>query len=180
MFLFIAVWFLVNASSEPDYPRPVFGLNISIGPNSEISTYVCYIYNGRGYSKRSKYDITSYGKVLTGKWPSLYNPNREDLLKKHNIPYTWERDEYLKKDYFICPSFDSLWKIRFSTYPFKGKSAFGWAREYHKPSKNQLKYLNERYGIEQIDSDFFLDTNFFMLLRDVIDPVWIDQYRSIP
>lgn len=178
--LFLLIWFLINSITTSPYPKPIFGLNVSISPNSKTSTYVCYIHNGHDLSKKSRYDITSFGKILTGKWPSLYNPEKKDLLKEYDIDYTWEHDDYLNKDFFYCPSFDSLWKIRFGTYPFKSSSEKGWSRHYHKPSLNQLKYLNERYGIKQIDSDYFLDTSFFMLLKDVVDPQWIARYNSIP
>ena len=78
-----------------------------------------------------------------------------------------------------CPPLDSLWKIRFATYPFKHKTDIGWSNKYHKPAPRQEKYLFERYGVDHIDSKFFLDTNFWRLLRDVNDPNWIKNYKSL-
>ncbi|MEN9399919.1 MAG: hypothetical protein RL632_1020, partial [Bacteroidota bacterium] len=31
-----------------------------------------------------------------------------------------------------------------------------------------------------IDADYFIDTNFWKLLRDVQDPKWVLNYKAIP
>jgi hypothetical protein len=74
---------------------------------------------------------------------------------------------------------DSLWKIRFGTYPFKHRTDPGWSNKYHKPSPRQEKYLYDRYGVYHVDSDFFLDTSFWRLLQDVKDTAWINNYKSL-
>ena len=78
-----------------------------------------------------------------------------------------------------CVPMDSLWKIRFSTFPFIHNTDMGWSNKYNKPSLGQEKYLSKRYGIDHIDGDYFLDTNFWKLMQDVVDPVWVSNYKSI-
>lgn len=176
LFLFLGLTSSILIVSEP---YPVFGVNVSVGPNTAINHYTCYINNGRTLSLRSKYDHVSFGKVLTGRWPSVYNPDRIDLLKENKIEYTFEHDAYLRRDYFNCPAIDSLWKIRFSISPYTGSSEEGWSNGLHMPSLKQRKYLFDRYEISHIDSDYFLDTNFFKILRDVVDPIWIETYKAM-
>lgn len=175
----ILFWLLTSSVLNTNIVRPVFGVNISVGPNSELNTFVCYMNNGRTLSLQSRYDHVSFGKILTGQWPSIYNPDRKNLLKENGIEYTFEHDAYLRKDHFHCPALDSLWKIRFSISPYRGSDEQGWSNKMHMPSLKQSKYLFDRYNIHHIDSDYFLDTNFFKILKDVVDPTWISSYKSI-
>jgi hypothetical protein len=55
----------------------------------------------------------------------------------------------------------------------------GWSNKLHKPAPKQEVFLYNNYNIKQIDADFFLDTNFWKLMNDVIDPVWINNYKSL-
>jgi hypothetical protein len=55
----------------------------------------------------------------------------------------------------------------------------GWSNKLHKPAPGQEVFLYNNYNIKQIDADFFLDTNFWKLMNDVIDPVWINNYKSL-
>ena len=124
-------------------------------------------------------DKKTFIKIVSGEWPSIYNPNRIDLFKENNISLTVKTDSSTLKEYLDCVSLDSLWKIRFSTYPFIYNNEMGWSNKLFKPSPNQEIYLKERYNIDHIDGEYFLDTNFWLLLTDVVDTNWIKNYKSI-
>ena len=159
--------------------RPVFGVKVSIAPNSQITTFVCYNYNGRNLTNKRVLDKDTFVKFVSGHWPSIYNPYRKDYFKEHNIDCALIKDPMTNKDVVGCVPIDSLWKIRFSTYPFQHNTDRGWSNKYHKPSPLQEIYLSNQYGIHHIDGDFFLDTNFWKIMIDVSDPVWIANYKAL-
>ena len=72
---------------------------------------------------------------------------------------------------------DSLWKLRYSDYPFRNNTDRGWSNELYKPSSNQAKFLYKNYGIYDIDFNYFIDSNFWQILKDVQDENWINRYR---
>ena len=159
--------------------RPVFGVNVAIGANSKITTFVCYVNNGRVLTKKKLMDSDTFVKIASGYWPSVYNPLRKDYFEENNIDCSLLTDEITQKKIVGCVPIDSLWKIRFATYPFKHNTTVGWSNKYNKPSPGQEKYLFNRYGINHIDGDYFIDTSFWLLMKDVTDPQWIANYKSI-
>jgi len=159
--------------------RPVFGVKVSIGTNSQITSFVCFLNNGRVLTKKRIVDQETFVKIVSGYWPSVYNPKRIDYFKEHNINCAIFMDSITLKPMVGCVPIDSLWKIRFSTYPYKHNTERGWSNKYHKPSPGQEQYLYNRYGIRHIDGDYFLDTSFWMLMEDVTDSSWIANYRAI-
>src|SRR5690554_7206020 len=72
-------------------------------------------------------------------------------------------------------AFDSLWKVRFKSHPFDHRLGDGWSMGEIRPSLKQQAYIYDRYGVRGYDQDFFADTSFFKLLKDVMDPQWIDR-----
>ena len=176
---FLVFWILSSSIIFAPGVHPVFGVKISIGVNSQITSYICYIDNGRVLTKGRIVDEETFVKIVSGYWPSIYNPNRIDYFKQNNINCAILTDSITQKPIVGCVPMDSLWKIRFTTYPFRTSGEMGWSNKYHKPSPGQEKYLYDRYGVRQVDADYFLDTSFWMLMQDVTDPNWIANYRSI-
>lgn len=158
---------------------PVFGVKVSIGANSQITSFVCYLNNGRVLSKKRVVDRDTFVKIVSGYWPSVYNPKRIDFFKENNIDCALILDSITLKPVVGCVPMDSLWKIRFSTYPFKHNPELGWSNKYHKPSPGQEQYLFNRYGVRNVDAEYFLDTSFWMLMNDVTDTDWILNYSAI-
>lgn len=177
--ILLVIWLISSSVIWGPVSSPVFGVRISMGSNSQITSYVCYLYNGRTLNQKRIVDKTSFVKIVTGEWPSIYNPKRIDFFKENNIDCAMVLDSITLKKVVGCVPMDELWKIRYSTYPFRGSTEEGWSNKYHKPSPGQEKYLYQRYGIEHIDGDYFLDTNFWKLMQDVVDPNWIANYKSI-
>ena len=178
-FIVIFFWFLSSSILWSPSSTPIFGVNVAIGANSQISTYVCYLYNGYSLNKKRIVDKKTFINFVSGEWPSIYNPDRIDYFEKNNVSLTTKTECYTLKEYKDCVALDSLWKIRFATYPFIYSNEIGWSNKLHKPSVNQEIYLKERYNINHIDGEYFLDSNFWLLLNDVTDPDWIINYKSI-
>ena len=176
----LAIWGIcVSVNPTSVEPRGVFGVRVSIGANSDITTYVCYINTGRTLTHKKICDENTFIKIVSGFWPSIYNPDRLNYFELNNIGCDVFEDSVTMQKIPVCDPFDSLWKIRFSVYPFRTRDEIGWSNKYHKPSPMQEIYLSERYGIKQIDGDFFLDTNFWRILKDVTDSDWIANYKSL-
>lgn len=182
LLLFIGmVWFITTSISIGNEPssRPVFGVRVSLGANGEITTFACFLNNGRALVKKRVVDKETFVKIVSGYWPSPYNPDRVNFFKEHNIDCEVAKDPETHQISPICVPLDSLWKIRFSIYPYRTHTEFGWSNKDHMPSHAQHKYLHDRYGINHIDGDFFLDTSFWMLMTDVMDPSWVNSYKAL-
>ena len=179
LLLLLMCWVLSVSIILPSSAKAVFGVKVSIGANSEVTSYVCYLYDGRYLTQKKMVDKESFVKIVSGHWPSIYNPKRIDYFEEHNIDCSILTDPITRKTSLGCAPFDSLWKIHFATYPFQTNSEKGWGNKYHRPSPKQEVYLYNRYGVRRIDADYFLDTNFWMILNDVTDPDWIQNYKSL-
>ncbi len=180
MLIFMVSWFVCSSVMMEPISRPVFGVRVSIGDNSRINTFVCYLDNGRVLTTKRIVEKETFIKIVSGYWPSPYNPNRVNYFEEHGIDCGVSIDSSTMIQSPFCIPLDSLWKIRFSTYPFRGQiTERGWSKKLHMPSYNQIQYLGDRYGISHIDGDFFLDTNFWRLMEDVMNPTWIDNYKSL-
>ncbi|MFZ9029210.1 MAG: hypothetical protein ACO2Z9_09360 [Crocinitomicaceae bacterium] len=161
------------------YSNPVFAVRIAVGSNSQMMTYACFLDNGRVLTKKRICDRDTFIKFVSGHWPSIYNPQRINYFELHGIQGGVLKDSITNKEYTYCPSLDSLWKVRYGTYPFRNGSGLGWSNKYMKPSPLQEQYLYQRYNVGHIDTDFFMDTSFWQLLNDVRDTGWIRSYRKL-
>lgn len=175
----IALWFISSSVIEYNTVKPVFGVRVSIGANSQINTFVAFIDNGRTLTNKRIFDEQSFIKIVSGYWPSIYNPKRINYFDEYNTGCGVQKDSITLKEYSFCEPFASLWKIRFATYPFDHNPELGWSNKYHKPSPKQEKYLYDRYGVGSVDANFFIDTSFWLLLEDVKDSTWIANYKSL-
>lgn len=177
--LLVVVWLISCSVIKHATFRPVFGVRVSIGANSQMTTFACFIDNGSGLTAKRIVDEDTFIKIASGFWPSKYNPQRDNYFEINGIDCGVLYDSTVLKKVPTCVPLDSLWKIRFATYPFRGNTEMGWSNKYHKPAPKQEIYLHERYGIKHIDGDFFLDASFWLLLSDIMDPQWVDNYKSI-
>lgn len=188
-FWIIIIWILTcSLHFNKNVIRPVFGVKISYQANNSMTTFVCYIDNGRTLAHQRILTQEEFIKIVSGFWPSIYNPNKIDFFKERNLNCGVYKDSITLKTFTYGASFDSLWKVRFSTYPFRGGNEEGWAigkrietddLTINRPSLKQEKYLYDTYKVRRIDGDFFIDTNFWKLMNDVLDPIWIKNYKSL-
>jgi len=179
--LFIICWVFITALTPPPKEgRVIFGVRIAMGHNSQMTSFIAMRYSADGILREKRtFAHEEFIKVLSGYWPSPFNPNRINYFEQENVLGGVLVDSLTKKNYPYCPALDSLWKIRFSDYPFQGGNESGWSLGMYKPSLKQEKFLADRYHITNLDIDYVTDTNFWVLLRDVSDSLWIDTYRSI-
>jgi hypothetical protein len=178
--LLIVIWFLTGSVVlNVQQPRPVFGVRVAFQANSEITTFVCFMDEGYAFTHKRILNKTEFIQIASGKWPSMYNPKRINHFAEHNLDCGMYRDSFSIKEYPVCVPFDSLWKLRFSTYPFKSSLESGWSSKMYRPSEKQELFLYNNYNIRSIDENFFLDTSFWKLLSDIQDPIWIANYKSL-
>ena len=179
IFIFILISFICSSVRFQNEIRPVFGVCIAYQATGAMTTLVAYIDNGRTLSHKKILSLKEFVGFASGEWPSIYNPNRIDYFEINKVPGGMYKDSITFQTTPFCSALDSLWKIRFRSYPFRGKNELGWSQDTHSPSLNQKKFLYDEYGVKQIDSNFFLDTSFWKLLRDVENPEWILKYKTI-
>ncbi|TSJ41688.1 hypothetical protein [Fluviicola chungangensis] len=165
---------------QPAY-RVVFGVRIATGVNSSVVSFVAMKYSDDGILRAKRYFTSKdeFIKVLSGYWPSPFNPDKTDYFKLNNIVGGVFVNDTIRAEIGYCPALDSLWKIRFSDWPYVGRNEAGWSLNRIRPSLKQEEYLANRYHIKQLDFDYIVDTNFWKLMYDVTDTTWIENYKFI-
>lgn len=170
---------ILSLREQPE-SRVVFGIKLSMQGNGDLLSIYGYLFDGRSYTHKRNFKKDEFIKYASGFWPSVFNPKKENLFQLNDISTcgVYVNDTILATVPY-CFSIDSLWKIRWPSYPDgRGREA-GWATGGFGPSKKQRQFLFENYGVANIDLDFFIDTNFWKILRDVQNPDWILTYRSL-
>ena len=181
LFFMLLLWLsLVELSNPKSFDHSVFGVRISQVATGNIVSFIAMRYSTDGNLREKRpCNKDEFIKIISGFWPSNYNPKRENLFEKNGIfGGVYVNDSLLQKVAY-CPALDSLWKIRYSDFPFQGNNEKGWSLNSNKPSLKQEKYLSDRYHIKQLDFEYIIDTNFWNLLKDVSDSTWISNYRFI-
>jgi hypothetical protein len=117
--------------------------------------------------------------LASGHWPSIYNPNRIDYFEQNNLLCGVLKDSFTLKDYSYCIPIDSLWKLHYERHPIDITNGEGWSNKQFNPSLKQELFLYQNYNIRKIDGDYFKDTNLWKILKDVTNPTWIENYRSL-
>lgn len=173
------IWVSFSSVIRLEPSRPVFGVQVNMQTNSKMYLLVAYIHNGRALTHRKIMNMDEFVKIASGFWPSVYNPKKMNLLEMHSLPCGLETDPITNKKTPGCGPLDSLWKLRYSDYPFNNGREKGWSSELYKPSSKQAIYLYKNYGIYDIDFSPFIDSNFWKIMQDVQDPAWIKQYRAL-
>lgn len=116
--------------------------------------------------------------IASGAWKHPVNPERRNMFEENKVFGGLFIDTLTDEKTYFCPALDSLWKIKHKTNPYIFKSV-GWAHGNYMPSLEQQKYLWDEYGVYNLHTDFFADTSFWKLLRDVSRPEWITNYTSL-
>lgn len=179
----VILLFTLGGSTLPDpgVGRAVFGVRIGLVANGQMVSYVGIRYNPTGTVKEERFFTREeFIHVLSGDWPSPYNPTKKNLFEENKIVGGVIFNDTFMKKYTYCPAFDSLWKIRYSGYPtLNGPKEIGWSLGIYTPSLKQTKHLADRYNIKYLDNDYVIDTNFWKLLHDVTDSAWISEYKNL-
>lgn len=176
--IFLGIFFLSFQGGKVNKRKTVFGVSLSEnGVSSNLSFALVSLGGGQGYGYNhiSKDDFI---KMASGHWMSVANPDRLNLFDSNEVVGGIFFDSVTYQKIPYCPALDSLWKLRYSYNPYQ-PNLTGWAGEKYKPSSKQAVYLHENYGVYNINTDFFIDTNCWKILRDVCDPQWILHYQSL-
>lgn len=176
LFLIIGISFTkqMNPSSEPY--RVSLGVKIGTLPNNELNQYAVLFYRNQKIESVQGITLNQLIKIATGEWPIPRSTVFYDYFKENGVCNDTLADGTIE-DY--TDAFDSLWKIRFNVHPFQYKLGNGWSQGEFKPTLKQQAYIYNEYGVRNFDLDYFADTSFFKLLKDVLDPQWIANYKSL-
>ncbi len=177
--LAICIWIVASSVVPIRELKPVFGVQIRHLQTTKMHSFVAFIDNGLELTYKKILTDDDFVKYASGHWPNIYNPKRINLFEENGVGCGMFQDSLMLKAVPYCFPVDSLWKIRYSEYPFQGGSEKGWSNDFTKPSLRQAQYLEENYLVKDVNRDYFLDTNLWKILRDVRDPEWIENYKSI-
>lgn len=177
--LLILCWLICASVVEKQTLRPVFGVQVRFQTGTTMYALVAFQDNGMQLINRKFLTRDDFVRIASGYWPSIYNPTREDLFLKHRISCGMFNDSIHLKPIPVCFPVDSLWKIRYSDFPFITSSEKGWSGDLTRPTARQTLYLKENYHVDNVDMNYFLDTNFWKILRDVQDSSWIRNYKAL-
>lgn len=179
LLLTILIMWMFTSVHNPVPGRPVFGVCISAQANGKMYTYIAYIQTISGTHSKRFLGEDEFVKYASGYWPSVYNPQKEDLFTEEGLHCGVVFDSSVWQEYPLCSPMDSLWKIRFKGYPYRSSQEDGWANDDFRPSPKQAQYLFREFGIRNIDRDYFVDTNLWKLLKCVSNPKWIADYKAL-
>lgn len=99
----------------------------------------------------------------SGQTVSKANPQKKNFLEDKEI--LWE-------------SFENLWKLRYSEYPYEGSKEKGWSGLDFAPSDAQWSFLKRNYNYSSL-SQFLYGDDMWKLVKDSQDPDWQNQYSSL-
>ncbi|MDX1446799.1 hypothetical protein [Lishizhenia sp.] len=155
-----------------------FGVKVGAFPTGKIQSYAIFRDRINGVAISYLPDEAAFLKYLTGTWP-LPGEGYRNYLEENNIIhfkiYHYPTDDSV----WYCPALDSLWKLRFAIHPLDKSKANGWSNGIIKPSLKQYEFLGKNYNIRNFEGSYFIDSNFFNILRDVTNPVWVNYYKSL-
>lgn len=177
--LLIGIWLIFASTTCVNETQTVFGVKVGYQATGQFITFIAYLDNGGYKSAKKILTENEFVHVASGKWPSIYNPKRENFLEKHGLDCGIVVDSFSRKESSYCFPADSLWRIRFNKHPFDLKAGNGWSNKPFKPSSAQEIFLFEHYGIKQIDCDYFEGKYFWQILEDVQNPEWIANYKML-
>jgi len=155
------------------------GVKIGILPTGGITQFALIHYRQEQLANIQPVNMVQLLKFGTGEWPIPGTNQRYNYFKENNLSHIITPEGDFKERPDFTAAFDSLWKIRFDYHPFDPKKGKGWSNGRIKPSLSQQEFIFHTYGVRGYDQDYFVDTSFFKLLRDVLDTAWINNYKSL-
>jgi hypothetical protein len=158
--------------------RTVFGISVSWQSTPDLLQFIVYQTNGSETINRKFISKKEFLYYASGYRRSIYNPDRINYFALYGIQSYAGLDPVYKDEVLVAGPIDSLWKLRFSFYPYKGNNDKGWSNDYNKPSPSQNAYLLENYQMDLSLGGCVVDTNVWRLLHDIQNSEWVENYRS--
>lgn len=152
------------------------GVKIGLFPTGELTQYAVLFYSNHEIQSAHGIQLHELIHIAKGEWP----------IPKSTVFYDYFEENGFYNDTLIDgtimdygDAFDSLWKVRFNVHPYKHELGNGWSQGEFKPTLKQQTYIYNEYGVHSFDLEYFADTSFFKLLKDVVNPQWIANYKSL-
>ena len=152
------------------------GVKVGMLPSGGLHQFALIYYKNGVLASIQPVNKERMVKVGTGKWPIPGTRKFHDFFAEEGM-YIFPEDT--QEVFNINAAVDSLWKVRFAAHPYSQSVKNGWSQGDYRPSLKQQEYIYNRYGVRGYDQDYFTDSSFFKLLKDVQDPAWIKQYKSM-
>jgi len=108
--LLVILWFLCGSIvwQQQNIVRGIFGVRIAFQSNSQMTTFVCFLDNGRTLTHKRILSQDEFIHFAAGDWPSIYNPKRINYFEERNlqcgITTGWSSNLYkpsLKQEKFL-------------------------------------------------------------------------------
>ncbi len=178
----IALFTVVSSLSPVDATKLLVTTKVTLGvkvgmlPSGDLHQFALIYYRNGVLASIQPVSEDRMVKVGAGKWPIPGTHKFHDFFAEEEM-YIFPSDTH--EVFNINASVDSLWKVRFAAHPYSQSARNGWSQGDYRPSLKQRQYIYDRYGVRGYDQDYFIDSSFFKLLKDVQDPDWIKEYKSM-
>lgn len=156
--------------------RVSLGAKIGLLPTGEVVQYALVYFRDKELVSIQPISYHQLLKIGSGEWPIPKTMYFHNYFEEMGIQNDTLADGSI---FHFTAAFDSLWKIRFDVHPFQHELGNGWSHGKFRPSLKQQEFIYTRYGVRGYDQDYFVDTSFFKLIKDVVNPNWIAEYKSL-
>jgi hypothetical protein len=181
-FLGIAFLFLFSSFGKDVNVRICFGMVLVNSANTQIASFAVLTLQDERIIRTQHISVDMFILQASGKATSMANPDAKDIFSEWGISECYPDYEMYSNKYigYWCPIINNLWKVRYKRDPKNAhlRQDEGWAKGYFAPSIGQMKYLEEEYGVRNMN-EFFVGDKMFQLLKDVTDTVWINRYKDL-
>lgn len=161
------------------YTDVVFAAKVGLLPNSEVTNLFILNYRDGKLIGTKKINFKDFVKFAKGEWPCAANKQKQNLFEENKVDLVQMENQMNLEVYDYCKTVEELWKVRFDTYPYDPGKEDGWSNGKIRPSKKQQVYMYENFGVYRFESEYFVDTSFWKLLRSVQDTTWIVDYKNM-
>ena len=179
LILTLSFGYLNLSVTNAPFPKGVFAAKISLQSSGQLFTLYAFINDGKSLNKQKSLSKEEFVRFASGSWPSIYNPSRIDFFKEKNLSCGTIKDDATYREIAFCLPLDSLWKVRYASFPFSTSSETGLSKNNYQPSEKQAEFLFKNYGVTNLDASFIIDENLWKLLKDIQNPSWIRTYKSL-
>lgn len=177
-YILFSVYFLTCTSYNLETKPVSFGVKICNSPLGKIESFI--IQRGRinGVAVNYSPEKSGFLNYAAGTWPLPYS-GRNKYLQQNGVDVFKVINPSTGDSVWHCPALDSMWKLRFQIHPMYSYKKDGWSNGVIKPSLKQQEFMYTNYKIRSFESSFFIDSNFYKILRDVMDEKWVNHYKSL-
>jgi len=156
----------IRAENNPELKVRIegyFGISLMTNYDSFIRYAFIQIKYPSGEQRITYLSKDQFMAQVTGKMVSKANPDKINFLEKYKID---------------PESFENLWKLRYSAYPYEGSMEKGWAGLDFAPTPAQWAFLKKNYGYGSFDQLLYGE-KMWELVKDSQAQAWQAQYKSL-